>query len=151
MYKRQVEDNVGMIRSDDTYPEVRGGVEASEEQKESLRHWLNDAGVVAKNTDDLRRSYAAAYAVTATSSQNENAVYGGFDGELESEEDREYCRRVAAFNQHLTALYDRAKTGDTEAQDELISAAALVASDRWANDDLYLTRQYVDPAQESLF
>ena len=148
---KKVEDNVGMIRDDDTYPEVRGGVEASEEQKESLRHWLNDAGVVAKNTDDLRRSYAAAYAVTATSSQNENAVYGGFDGELESEEDREYCRRVAAFNQHLTALYDRAKTGDTEAQDELISAAALVASDRWANDDLYLTRQYVDPAQESLF
>lgn len=33
---KKIEDNVGMIRSDDTYPEVRGGVEASEEQKESL-------------------------------------------------------------------------------------------------------------------
>ena len=58
------------------------------------------------------------------------------------------ARVRAAYVERLGVLYDRAEEGDMDAAEELVETAAASYAD---DESFMVTRQYVDPDQESLF
>lgn len=104
----------------------------------------HDAKVAARN-------YQAVYA-HAVSHIGSNHEYESEDlGMLADDERAEFdnvARVRAAYVDRLGVLYDRAEEGDMDAAEELIETAAASYAD---DSSFMVTRQYVDPDQESLF
>lgn len=102
----------------------------------------HDAKVAARN-------YQAIYA-HAVSNIGSNHEY---ESELslspsERAEFYDVARVRAAYVERLGVLYDRAEAGDMDAAEELVGTAAASYAD---DESFMVTRQYVDPDQESLF
>lgn len=104
----------------------------------------HDAKVAARN-------YQAVYA-HAVSHIGSNHQYESEDMGLLADDERaefdDVARVRAAYVDRLGVLYDRAEEGDMDAAEELIETAAASYAD---DESFMVTRQYVDPDQESLF
>lgn len=104
----------------------------------------HDAKVAARN-------YAAVYAHVVShigaEHEYEAEAVGSMSPSVRAEFD-EVARIRATYIERLGVLYDRAEEGDKDAAEELVDTAAAA----YADDESFLvTRQYVDPDQESLF
>ena len=94
--------------------------------------------------DHAARNYKVVY---ATAMENLNGVED-IDERNPDKEDLEILEREQAYRHRLNELYDAAESGDEDAKTDLVNTA--VAS--YAEDTSSLiTRQYVDPNQDSLF
>ena len=104
----------------------------------------HDAKVAARN-------YAAVYAHVVSHIGAEHEYEAEAVGSMSPSERAEFdevARIRATYIERLGVLYDRAEEGDKDAAEELVDTAAAA----YADDESFLvTRQYVDPDQESLF
>lgn len=104
----------------------------------------HDAKVAARN-------YPAVYAhaVSRIGAEHEYEVeHTGSMSASERTDFDEMARTRAAYIERLGVLYDRAEAGDMDAAEELVETAAAAYTD---DESFMVTRQYVDPDQESLF
>ena len=159
-----------MVRADGTYSEAyvpKGRVSdeavstmltaVEENVLDSYEHGDDAMRGITRNaagTHDAKvaaRNYQAVYA-HAVSHIGSNHEYESEDmGLLADDERAEFdnvARVRAAYVERLGVLYDRAEEGDMDAAEELVETAAASYAD---DESFMVTRQYVDPDQESLF
>lgn len=160
-------DDVDPVRSDGTYLEARVAPNAVDENV--VRDFISDLetdtldsfeygdsalrGVTRNAAGKIdprvaEKNYAAvyAYAVSSIGADHEDAREEHDDDEGADYEDS--TRRRAAYVTRLRELYDQVEHGNDAAAAELLATAAA----GYSRDESFLvTRQYVDPDQESLF
>ena len=156
----QIESLHPHIKEDGTYTSVRVNQVSDEARAEfldlvagdMLGTWDKDGaarGVVRNAADEDSMEHAARNykVVYATAMENLNGVED-IDERNPDKEDLEILEREQAYRHRLNELYDAAESGDEDAKTDLVNTA--VAS--YAEDTSSLiTRQYVDPNQDSLF
>ena len=167
---KTIADGTDTVRADGTYSEAR--VPKGRASNEAISSMLTavEEGVLDSYEygDDAMRGITRNSAGThdaKVAARNYQAIYAhvvphiGAEHEYETEHTAsmsaseravfdEVARTRAAYVERLGVLYDRAEEGDMDAAEELVDTAAAA----YADDESFLvTRQYVDPDQQSLF